>query len=193
MIRNCENKVARVGVFGTEGSFLELWVPFLELRFFLKLVVSFLELGVHFLELRVPFLELRDSFFGTRGFLLCRSLWISCEYYEDYEDYHAVVLPSLGPGATGKPIHLLPTLTKTIIRNFSWNIVSNIISEILPSFMNCKVVYNTNFFHITIMNCERIDSDFWRHTQLHPMWLVCDYVLKIMHRYCINGGQVALL
>ena len=66
MIRNCENKVARVGVFGTEGSFLELWVPFLELRFFLKLVVSFLELGVHFLELRVPFLELRDSFLELR-------------------------------------------------------------------------------------------------------------------------------
>ena len=120
-------------------------------------------------------------------------MWISCECYEDYEGYHAVVLPSLGPGATGKPIHLLPTLTKTIIRNFSWNIVSNIISEILPSFMNCKVVYNRNFFHSTVMNCERIDSDFWRHTQLHPMWLVCDYVLKIMHRYCINGGQVALL
>ena len=77
-----------------------------------------------------------------------------------------------GPRATGRPIHLLQTLTKTIIRNFSWNIVSNIISEILPSFMNYKVVYDRNFWGVPLI-CKRIINYFWRHAHIATLNGVC--------------------
>ena len=152
LLNTVKVKLSGLGfLFGTQDSF---WNSGL---FFGNSGFLFWTSGLLFWNLGFLFFGTLGSFFKTQRFLLCWSSWISCEYYEDY---HAVMLPSLGPRATGRPIHLLQNSDKNHNSEFLLKYCEQHNLRDIAFFHELQGCFYMNFCGRAVMNGKRINSDF---------------------------------